>query len=77
MEKILLEWTEVGPDKPNGESRTPLSYAASAGREGAVKILLEREEVNPDMPDNFSPTPLSLATEFALERLRRNSLAKR
>jgi len=29
--KLLLEWEEVNPDKPDGGSRTPLSYAAKGG----------------------------------------------
>src|SRR5438309_1536826 len=59
--KILLEWQEVNPDKPDNYGATPLSYAAECGHEGVVKILLEREEVNPEKPDNYGQTPLAVA----------------
>ena len=53
----LLERKEVNPDKPDGDSRTPLLCAASGGHEGVVKLLLEREEVNPDNLDIWGRTP--------------------
>ena len=62
MVKLLLERGEVNPDKPNNDSRTPLSYAAGGGYEGMVKLPLDREEVNPDKPDYYGQAPLSFAT---------------
>jgi len=59
--KMLLEWEEVYPDKPDKSVKTPLSFAAMCGHEEVVKILLGREDVNSDKPDNCSRTLLSLA----------------
>ena len=59
--KILLEWVEINPDKPDNYGQTPVSHAASNGHAEVVKILFGREEVNPDKPDNFGQTPLSRA----------------
>jgi len=54
---MLLGREEFNPNKPNNESRTPLSYAAWHGHEGMTKIPLERE-VNPGKPGNCGHTPL-------------------
>ena len=51
----------VNPDSPDKGGRTPLSWAASNGRDGVVKLLLGREDVSSDRPDNDGRTPLSWA----------------
>ena len=58
---MLLGRAEVSSDKPDNKGRTPLSHAAEAGFEGAVKMLLGRAEVNPHQRDNLGRTPLILA----------------
>jgi len=57
---MLLEREEVNPDHVDTwYGWTPLSIAASRGREGVVKMLLEREEVNPDHVDRkYGSAPL-------------------
>ena len=51
----------VNPDRPDDHGRTPLSWAARNGHDGAVKLLLGLEDVSPDTPDNDGRTPLSWA----------------
>jgi len=58
--KILLEWEDVSPDKPNNSGWTPLTHASS-GHKGVVKILLEGKQANPNKPSNYGRTPASLA----------------
>jgi len=65
--KMLLGREEVIPDKQDNDGRTPLSYAAEHGFEGAVGMLLGREEVDPNKPDNLRRTPFTYATCSAHE----------
>jgi len=65
--EMLFGREEVTPDKPDNDGRTPLSYAAELGFEGAVGVLLGREEVNYDTPDNLGRTPLMLPSSGAHE----------
>jgi len=67
--KMLLGRVDVIPDQPDNDGRTPLSYAAEHGFEGAVGILLGREEVSPNKQDNLGRTPLMLASSGAHEEV--------
>ena len=67
--KLLLDREEVNPDKPNNDSRTPLSYAAEGRYEGVVKLLLYRGEVNPDKPYYDGQALLSFATMYGHESI--------
>ena len=60
---LLLGRKYVNPDRPDTSyDRTPLSWAAENGHDGAVKLLLGREDINPNRPDKeHSKTPLSWA----------------
>ena len=72
---MLFKLGGVSLDRPDNESRTPLSRAARSreGRyfpervEGLVKMLFGREEVNSDRADTEGRTPLSHAAEAGFE----------
>jgi len=55
--RLLLERSDVNPDRADKTGRTPLSWAASYGREEVVEMLLERSDVNPGAPDRSGQTP--------------------
>jgi len=58
--KVLPEQSKVNPDRADTEyGRTPLSWAAENGHEGAVNVMLELNNVNPDRADKWGRTPLS------------------
>ena len=60
----------VNPDFPDTEyGRTPLSWAAGNGHEGALKLLLGRKDVNPNSSSKSGQTPLMLATENGHDRV--------
>ena len=61
--RILLEQSDVNPDKMNERRRSPLFLAAENGHEGVVRILLERSDANPNTMDDMGRTPLLLAAE--------------
>ena len=54
---LLFGRKYVNPERPENGSRTPLSWAARSGHDGAAKVLLAREDVSPDRPDNSGRTP--------------------
>jgi len=58
---LLFKKKYVNPDRPDDHGRTPLSWAARCGHDGAVKLLLGLEDVSPDTPDDDGRTPLSWA----------------
>jgi len=60
---LLFGRRYVNPDSSGIHGRTPLSWAAGAGREGVVKLLLERKDVSPDSSSESGQTPLSWAAE--------------
>ena len=62
--EMLLERNDVNPDTLDTSGRTPLSWAASYGREEIVKMLLERKDVVPDTPDKRGRTPFSWAVIY-------------
>jgi len=66
--KILLEWEEVNPDKPDSSGQTALMLATWPRHEGGVKILPGCEGGSPDKPNYYSKTPLSLATANCYEK---------
>ena len=55
---MLLKRSEVNPDKPRDDGRTPLWTAAYNGHAEVVKMLLQRTEVNPDKLHIDGRTPL-------------------
>jgi len=59
--KVLLEWDDVSPDRPNNQGSTPLSWAADNGHEEVVKLLLGRNDVDPNHADEHGATPLEYA----------------
>jgi len=62
--ELLLERSDVNPDRADKSGRTPLSWAASYGREEMVKMLLERNDVSPDRPDYMGWTPFWWAVKY-------------
>ena len=60
---LLFGERYVNPDSPSKYGRTPLSWAAENGCEGAVKLLLRWKDVNPDGPCKSGWTPLWWAVE--------------
>ena len=62
--RLLLERSDVNPDRADNTGRTPLSWAASYGRGEMVKMLLERSDVTPDTPDEKGRTPFWWAVRY-------------
>jgi hypothetical protein len=60
--KALLD-NGCDPNVKDIRGRTPLSWAAGNGHEGATKLLLSTEGVNPDSRDHLDWTPITWATE--------------
>jgi ankyrin repeat protein len=72
----LLAKGGLDPDSKNKYGRTPLSWAATNGREAAVKLLLATDGVDPNSKDNDGRTPLSWAAEGGHEVTVAQLLAK-
>ena len=69
--KLLLKRRDVNPNSPDGNGRTPLSFATnepwtphySRGNKSVLELLLERGEIDPNFADSNGRTPLSFAAE--------------
>ena len=69
--KLLLKRRDVNPNSPDGNGRTPLSFATnepwspnySGGNKSVLELLLERGEIDPNFPDSNGRAPLSFAAE--------------
>ena len=73
--KLLLKRRDVNPNSPDGNGRTPLSFATNEPwnpryeNKSIVELLLEREEIDPNFPDSNGRTPLSFAAESGNKHL--------
>jgi ankyrin repeat protein len=56
--KVLLEERDIGPDSPDPNGRTALSWAAEKGHDKIVRQLLATERVNVNSKDSQHRTPL-------------------
>ena len=50
---MLLERSDINPDKSDMDGQTPLYRATLNGHEEVVRILLRWDEVNPDNPNKY------------------------
>ncbi|GAW22631.1 hypothetical protein ANO14919_121730 [Xylariales sp. No.14919] len=61
---LLLAHSEIEPDKPDNNCRTPLSYAAERGSSEIVRsILRQAPKVDSNSKDNSGQTPLHFSAE--------------
>jgi hypothetical protein len=67
--KLLLETGKVEADSKDEDGRTPLSWAASNGREAIVKLLLKTGKVEADSKDEDGRTPLWWAASSGREAI--------
>ena len=56
--KLLLSRSDVNPDKPDENGRTPLWWASDSGRGAVAELLLAKNNVSPDRSDNYGQAPL-------------------
>jgi len=57
--ELLLAVEDVGLDRPDNNSRTPLACDTENGHNGVMKRLLGREGGDVERPDNNGQIPLS------------------
>ena len=75
--KLLLKRRDVNPNSPDGNGRTPLSFATnehwnphySGGKKSVLELLLERGEIDLNSPNSNGRTPLSFAVEWGNKHL--------
>ena len=73
--KLLLKRRDVNPNSPDGNGRTPLSFATKQPwnpryeNKSVMELLLERGEIDPNFPDSNGRTPLSFAAESGNKHL--------
>ncbi|KAI0858119.1 ankyrin repeat-containing domain protein [Xylaria cubensis] len=76
--RVLLERDDVSPDCQDKFGLTPLSIAASQGREAMVRLLLSNNRVDPNSKDlTHGNTPLSVAAMEGHELIVKLLLAKK
>ena len=73
--KLLLKRRDVNPNSPDGNGRTPLSFATNEPwkpcyeNKSVMELLLERGEIDPNAQDSNGRTPLSFAAESGNKHL--------